>query len=142
MIKIQRALIALAASILTSVPALSAEECEVKGYAAVFLANGSLFRNIGVSDGKFLTRTQSWEDCYKYALRKSKEFPSVIELVVRGPAVKSGSAETPGYIFFRWRFDDGIVSDSSGEVTSWTDHFEKSPAKGNLKYLENGEIFR
>lgn len=131
----------LCALIITSLPLIASEKCKIQGHASIFLENGSIYRNIKIPNQRFITRTNSWEDCYAFALKKAKSFRSTIVLNVSGWRVLGESADTLAYISYDWTFNDGYVFDTSGKITKYTDKFESSPIDGDLRYFSDGTIF-
>ncbi len=120
-------------------------ECKVDGYAAVFLENGSLFSAVKISDGKFQGFYDTWEECYKFAMRKARELPETMDLVATGRRVKGGRQETTAEVFFVWKFDDGgfwkARSSSTGMLTARTPEVSHLPRKGDLRVRKNGARF-
>jgi len=71
--------------------------------------------------------TETWESCYKLAVQMAADNKAVIyeriPVYDGNNAIKTYSAETPVEVllYVEWEFDDGIIDDSDGEVTKYSD---------------------
>lgn len=127
--------------LLSSITSFASEKCTLKGYATVFLENGSIFNDVRITDVGKITRERTWQDCYKQAITLAKEYPATISLTISGRRVQGGSADTSGYIFISWAFDD-MWFDTTGKVTKYTDENESYPLDEDLRYKSNGTLFK
>lgn len=127
--------------VLTS-SAQAAKRCETSVEATIFKTDGSIYRNIEVSGETKVKRTKTWEDCYRYATQRAKNFQTTVPLTVSSWRINGGSADTPGYISVSWKYNDGIFFDTKGKVTKYTDEFEVGPLDADLRYFSDGTLFR
>jgi len=141
--------------------AYASQDCYVNGYAAIFFKSGEVAGKITFTDAKFYTRTETWQDCYNFAIKKSKEvkptyqFPMSKELLdeasvsvdefslddIKGAKSDALTVFADISVYFTWEFNDGYFDDSDGQVTSYTDQYIKVPELGNLNFLPDGSIF-
>jgi len=137
-LKMKKVLIGLA--LLSSVTSLASEKCTVQGYASIFLENGDIYKNVLITDQKFITRTKSWEDCYSYGLKRAKAMTGTLSLKV----TRRGTVTlTKSHIFYEWSFNDSMIpfNDTSGKLTKYTNTYEENPAFEDLRYFSDGRIF-
>lgn len=124
--------------IYTVSPAHAASKCKVDSYASVFLENGRIYTDITITDGKFVSDANSWEECYEFAIMKAKALPKTLHLVA---TQRSGSRqETEALVYFKWEFSSVFIN-PTGKLTSFTNEFVKKPVKGDLRLKEDGSRF-
>lgn len=128
--------------LLCAFSAQASSRCETSLNVTIFKTDGSIFSDRKISGETKTIRTKTWEDCYNYAIERSKEYRETVFLELSGRRISGGTAEALGYLFIEWTFDDGFFVDTDGKVTKYTDDFELSPLDSDLRYFYDGTLFR
>lgn len=133
----------LGLALLSSVASFAVEKCEIQGYGSVFLANGDIFKNATITDIRSITREKNWEECYKKAIKLSKDYSDSTAITISGKRVSGGSADTMMFLYFDWSFNDSSIPflDTSGKVTKHTDKYESYAQDTDLRYFSDGRLF-
>lgn len=133
----------LVLSILISFGALSAERCNITAHGSIFQTNGKVFKNVDIVDQKSTTRENSWQDCYKKAIKLAERNFSIITVELTGSSVEGGSAKTNMYVYLKWKYDDSSIPfmDTNGKVSKYTSKYETYPGPGDLRYFYDGRLF-
>ena len=94
-------------------------------------------------DQKSTTRENSWQDCYKKAIKLAERNFSIITVELTGSSVEGGSAKTNMYVYLKWKYDDSSIPfmDTNGKVSKYTSKYETYPGPGDLRYFYDGRLF-
>lgn len=125
--------------ILASSASLAGEMCTVQGHAAILSTSGSVITTVRITEAKFKKRTKNWQDCYQMAIDKARDSKTSVLLEVTRPFLGTVTTEAP--VYFSWNFDDSLVFDSNGEVTSFTEQYAETAEKGKQCYRADGSVY-
>ena len=127
--------------LLTSISSFAAKECKIKGVGTVFTTDGDIFYEEN-ADIIFRKKVETWEDCYKLALEKSKNYIESSNGTVSSLFMEETDVKI--YISFTWEFQDGLISllNTSGKITKFTDKYENTPYDGDMRYFSDGRTFK
>ncbi|MFP5491214.1 MAG: hypothetical protein ACLGG0_06915 [Bacteriovoracia bacterium] len=125
--------------ILASSVSMAGEMCTVQGHAAILSTTGTVLNTVRITSAKFKKRTKNWQDCYQMAIDKARDSKTSLLLEVTRPFLGTVTTEAP--VYFSWSYDDSLMFDSSGEVTSFTDQYAEQPEKGQQCYRADGSVY-
>lgn len=116
----------------------SAERCEIDGYIVVYPTDDIALMEVPITDRKFVFSANDWVECYEKALEVASENIDSAELKVTNRFDKNFEEYTTGYVYFNWKFNDGYIRDSKGQVSKYTSFFVEEPLKGDVRYHKEG----
>jgi hypothetical protein len=125
--------------ILASSASVAGEMCTVQGHAAILSTSGKVLSTVRITEAKYKKRTKNWQDCYQMAIEKARDYKTSLMLEVTRPFAGTVITEAP--VYFNWSYDDSLVFDSSGDVTSFTEQYADTAEKGQQCYRADGSVY-
>jgi hypothetical protein len=97
-------------------------------------------------------RVKTWPECYQHAMQATKNHAAIQSFSTRivgcGRASScleiTGAGDTQGAFFVDWYVDDSTWTkwtDTSGQVSPFTDKFLGTPMPGDQRFHEDGTLF-